>query len=210
MSVRDGMLAILTLGPAYGSQLHAEFTERTPHRSPVNVGQIYTTIDRLSKQGLIAGAGHTDDGLPLHTLTEAGTARAKDWMTAPDPVSRLDWTEMLDQVLITASVDDLAARALIDRYRRLWMTRRDAEPDSTTGTDTHSNIDIDTNTDTAARRLVRSATTEQAAAAVNWLEDVLHDTPTAVPYTTGRPRRGRPAIASQAEVGTKDIDSHFA
>jgi hypothetical protein len=41
MSVRDGLLSVLTLGPAYGLQMHAELASRAPHRKPVNVGQIY-------------------------------------------------------------------------------------------------------------------------------------------------------------------------
>ncbi|MES2170284.1 MAG: PadR family transcriptional regulator, partial [Actinomycetota bacterium] len=65
MSVRDGLLAILTLGPAYGLQLHSELTTRAPHRKPVNVGQIYGTLDRLVKQHLIEPAGFTEDALPL-------------------------------------------------------------------------------------------------------------------------------------------------
>jgi hypothetical protein len=57
VSVRDGILAILSMGPAYGLQLHSELTSRAPHRKPVNVGQIYGTLDRLAKQGLIEPAG---------------------------------------------------------------------------------------------------------------------------------------------------------
>ena len=54
MSVRDGLLAILSLGPAYGLQLHSELASRSPHRGPVNVGQIYATLDRLVARGLVA------------------------------------------------------------------------------------------------------------------------------------------------------------
>ena len=74
MSVRDGLVAILTLGPAYGLQLHAELARRAPHRGPVNVGQIYSTLDRLSTQRLIASAGVTDAGVALGM-------RAAEWPT---------------------------------------------------------------------------------------------------------------------------------
>ena len=74
MSVRSGVLAILTLGPAYGLQLHSELASRTPHRKPVNVGQIYGTLDRLVTQAMIEPAGLTDDALPLYRLTAAGEA----------------------------------------------------------------------------------------------------------------------------------------
>ena len=65
MSVRDGLLAILTLGPAYGSQLHAEFMGRAPHRKMVNVGQIYVSTSNRTAYG---AAGSVTGG-PTNDLT---------------------------------------------------------------------------------------------------------------------------------------------
>ena len=116
-SQRDGLLAILTIGPAYGHQLLGELAARAPHRGPVNVGQIYSTLDRLGGQRLVESAGLTTDGLPLHTLTPAGVTAARSWMTEPtlDPLP--EWTELLDQLLITSSVDPVAASALTGSLR---------------------------------------------------------------------------------------------
>lgn len=178
MSVKDGMLAILTLGFAYGSQLHAELTARTPHRSPVNVGQIYMTIDRLTRQKLIESGGTTEDGLPLHTLTPSGRQRAREWMTIAD--AALDWTEMLDQVIVSATVDEAAARHLVDSYRALWLSRREEHSGSTV----------------PEKRIADVAKARLAGAALDWLEDVediLHHDIVARPLTEGRPRRGRPS-----------------
>lgn len=186
MSVKDAMLAILTLGPAYGSQLHAELTARTPHRSPVNVGQIYTTIDRLAKQRLIESAGATDDGLPLHALTPAGRERAREWMTVAD--GALDWTEMLDQVIVGATVDEDSSRRLVDSYRALWRSRREE----------HSGIAV------PEARIAQMALDRLAGAALDWLEeveDILHQEVVARPLTEGRPRRGRP-LSPAAETAT--------
>lgn len=186
MSVRDAMLAILTLGPAYGSQLHAELTSRTPHRSPVNVGQIYTTIDRLGAQKLLTSGGVTDDGLPLHRLTPSGRGRAEAWMSGPDDSPTLDWTEMLDQVLVTASVDDTAAGGLIAAYRELWSGRADEQPRAVIGEDVPAGL-------TALARH------HQAVAAVEWLDAVgaaVADPGMARPFSEGRPRRGRPSTAA--------------
>ncbi len=120
MSVRDGLLAILTLGPAYGLQLHSELATRAPHRKPVNVGQIYGTLDRLATQALIEDAGMTDDALPLYRLTEAGAEEAALWMSSPTIPALPEWTEMLDQVLITCTVDPVVAKDLAEKYRRWW------------------------------------------------------------------------------------------
>ncbi len=120
MSVRGGLLAILTLGEGYGLQLHAELASRAPHRKPVNVGQIYGTLDRLATQRFVEQAGTTDDALPLYRLTEAGRAEAERWMSEPATEFLPEWTEMLDQVLVTSSIDPPAAKRLAERYRRWW------------------------------------------------------------------------------------------
>ena len=76
MSVRNGLLAVLTLGPAYGAQLHAELGDRLGHRRTVNIGQVYATLERLGVQGLVRAAGVTDDGLPLYRITDDGRGRS--------------------------------------------------------------------------------------------------------------------------------------
>ena len=82
MAVRDALLALLTAGPAYGFQLHGGLAARTGGRRNINVGQTYATLERLSKQRLVEPAGSTDDGLPLHRLTPAGSAAARNARTA--------------------------------------------------------------------------------------------------------------------------------
>ncbi len=52
MSVRLSLLAILDQGPCYGYQLRTEFDRRTGSTWPVNVGQIYNTLDRLERDKL--------------------------------------------------------------------------------------------------------------------------------------------------------------
>ncbi|ALU94863.1 hypothetical protein WQO_16930 [Streptomyces globisporus C-1027] len=47
MSIRHGLLALLERGPRYGSQLRTEFESRTGSTWPLNVGQVYTTLQCL-------------------------------------------------------------------------------------------------------------------------------------------------------------------
>ncbi|HJY00730.1 MAG TPA: PadR family transcriptional regulator, partial [Streptosporangiaceae bacterium] len=53
MSVRHAMLALLSEGPKYGLQLREEFEGRTGEVWPLNVGQVYTTLQRLERDGLV-------------------------------------------------------------------------------------------------------------------------------------------------------------
>ena len=57
MSIRQAMLAILEQGPMYGYQLRTEFEQRTGSTWPLNVGQVYTTLSRLERDGLVDDTG---------------------------------------------------------------------------------------------------------------------------------------------------------
>ena len=59
MSVKQGLMALLAEGPMYGAQLRAEFEQRTGGTWPLNVGQVYTTLARLERDGLV-GTGDPD------------------------------------------------------------------------------------------------------------------------------------------------------
>ena len=53
MSVKQALLALLEQGPMYGYQLRTEFEQRTGSTWPLNVGQVYTTLARLERDGLV-------------------------------------------------------------------------------------------------------------------------------------------------------------
>ena len=104
MSVRDCLLAIMSLGPQYGLQLHAELTTRAPHRAATNVGQIYSTLDRLVRDAKVEAGGLTADGLPLYQLTESGSQEIRAWLE-PEGVNReTAWADLLDLVFMVRSL----------------------------------------------------------------------------------------------------------
>src|SRR5688572_1583616 len=71
MSVRQSLLAILDQAPCYGYQLRTEFDRRTGSTWPLNVGQIYSTLDRLERDGLVM-KGETDEhGHVYYAITDA-------------------------------------------------------------------------------------------------------------------------------------------
>ena len=68
MSVRHALLALLSEGPKYGLQLREEFEARTGEVWPLNVGQVYTTLQRLERDGLVESDDDGDDGAPLFAI----------------------------------------------------------------------------------------------------------------------------------------------
>src|ERR1044072_4944692 len=84
MSVRHALLALLSEGPKYGLQLRQEFEAKTGEVWALNVGQVYTTLQRLERDGL----GESDDAEaegPQKTfhLTDDGAEELQDWLRTP-------------------------------------------------------------------------------------------------------------------------------
>ena len=72
VSVRNALLALLEQGPRYGYQLRAEFEHRTGGTWPLNVGQVYTTLSRLERDGLVSGQGADGEGHVMYAVTDTG------------------------------------------------------------------------------------------------------------------------------------------
>ncbi len=84
MSVRLGLMALLAEGDSYGARLRADFEERTGGTWPLNVGQVYTTLERLVRDGLVEQTGDADtEGRIGYRLTPAGHTELGTWWTTP-------------------------------------------------------------------------------------------------------------------------------
>src|SRR6478735_4732619 len=83
MSIRHGLMALLQQHPMYGYQLRAEFESRTGSTWPLNVGQVYTTLARLERDGFVAADGEDAEGHVYYRLTEQGRSEAAAWWSTP-------------------------------------------------------------------------------------------------------------------------------
>lgn len=83
MSVRQSLLAILDQGACYGYQLRSEFDRRTGSTWPLNVGQIYNTLDRLERDGLVEKAEMDGEGQIYYRITDAGSWEVAKWLGSP-------------------------------------------------------------------------------------------------------------------------------
>ena len=83
MGVREGLLALLDEGPRHGYQLKTEFEIVTGGVWPLNVGQVYTTLDRLERDGLVSVSGQDESaGQKSYALTPAGREELGAWWQA--------------------------------------------------------------------------------------------------------------------------------
>ncbi|MCB0993652.1 MAG: helix-turn-helix transcriptional regulator [Acidimicrobiales bacterium] len=83
MGIREGLLTLLAQGPRYGYQLKVELEAATGAAWTVNVGQIYSTLQRLERDGAVAQEGADDEGRVRYRVTDAGRAEAKRWFDTP-------------------------------------------------------------------------------------------------------------------------------
>ena len=74
MSIRHALLALLSEGPKYGLQLRQEFEARTGEVWPLNVGQVYTTLQRLERDGLVESDGEEEGPQKGFRITAEGQA----------------------------------------------------------------------------------------------------------------------------------------
>jgi DNA-binding PadR family transcriptional regulator len=88
MSVKHGLLALLERGPMHGYQLRVAFEESTGGTWPLNIGQVYTTLSRLERDGLVRPLPGNDAGQRPYEVTDAGRADLAAWFATP--VSRAD------------------------------------------------------------------------------------------------------------------------
>jgi len=163
MSVREGLLALLADGPRNGHQLKLEFEAVTGGVWPLNVGQVYTTLDRLTRDGLVARAEPNGDGEGAgkrYELTAAGREALAAWwqlVPADDPPPR---DELMLKVLFAMTRSKRHALDVVTEQRTALLARLQAHRrEQRAGTN-----------DEDATAMVRDALIVRAEADLRWLD----------------------------------------
>jgi DNA-binding PadR family transcriptional regulator len=117
MSVPHGLLALLDEGPRYGYQLRTNFEERTGGTWPLNVGQVYTTLGRLERDGLVEPAGEDDEGRAVYRITEAGSRSVQDWFATAVAVDARPRDELAIKLAMAVTVPGVDVHAVVDAQR---------------------------------------------------------------------------------------------
>ncbi|WP_326698578.1 PadR family transcriptional regulator [Streptomyces sp. NBC_01754] len=117
MSIRHGLLALLERGPRYGSQLRTEFESRTGSTWPLNVGQVYTTLSRLERDGLVAQDGEDDAGHTLYSITDDGHDELRSWFESPVDRTNPPRDELAIKLAMAVGAPGVDIRAVIQSQR---------------------------------------------------------------------------------------------
>jgi DNA-binding PadR family transcriptional regulator len=167
MAVREGLLALLVDGPSHGYQLKTAFEAATGGAWSLNVGQVYTTLDRLARDGLVSVDESGDQ--KRYALTAEGREELGAWWHAQQVDAPPPRDELLLKVLLALETGREHALEVVTEHRTaltglLQARRRATRP--TVGTD-------------LATSLVTDAVIARAEADLRWLDlcesRILHD-----------------------------------
>jgi len=138
VSVRHALLALLSEGPKYGLRLQQEFEERTGEVWPLNVGQVYITLQRLERDGLVESDDEDGAGPQKRfVITQAGAAELNGWLRTPAGDIPPPRDELVIKILISlrvpgADVRDILQvhrRHMIELMQRYWRIKAEAAED---------------------------------------------------------------------------------
>jgi len=119
MSVRHALLALLSEGPKYGLQLREEFEAGTGEVWPLNVGQVYTTLQRLERDGLVESDDATEAGPQKgYRITRHGALELAGWLRTPPDLSSPPRDELVMKVLVALRVPGVDVHEVIQVHRR--------------------------------------------------------------------------------------------
>jgi DNA-binding PadR family transcriptional regulator len=117
MSIKYALLSLLDHQPHHGYQLKTAVEDWLGQTWPLNIGQVYTTLARLERDGLIA-AGEVDaQGRQTYQITPAGRAALADWFATPVARDGLVRDELLVKLVAAVAAGDGTALEVIRGQR---------------------------------------------------------------------------------------------
>lgn len=119
MTVREALLALLAQQDMYGTQLRNEFERRTGATWPLNVGQVYTTVSRLQRDGLVQEAPQDradTGGTVRYRITDAGRTAVQDWLATPVSTAP-ERDELPIKIAIAVTLPGVDVRTLLQQQR---------------------------------------------------------------------------------------------
>jgi DNA-binding PadR family transcriptional regulator len=129
MAVREGLLALLNEGPSHGYQLKTAFEAATGGAWTLNVGQVYTTLDRLQRDGLVTSE-EPAGGQKRYAITAAGREELGGWWSTSPVDAPPPRDELVLKVLFAIERGPERALAVLTQQRtaltRLLQERRRA------------------------------------------------------------------------------------
>jgi DNA-binding PadR family transcriptional regulator len=123
MSIKYGLLALLERGPSHGYQLRADFDAATGAAWPLNVGQVYTTLDRLERDGLVVQDGDPDpEGRIAYRISDDGHRELRAWFVSPVSAKSAPRDELAIKLALAVTTPGVDVLAVVQTQRTATMS----------------------------------------------------------------------------------------
>jgi len=117
MSIRFGLLTLLQQQPMYGYQLRQEFESSTGSTWPLNIGQVYTTLSRLERDGMVVVTDEGDESQRVFAISDAGRASVRDWFATPVQPTAPPRDELAIKLALAVRTPGVDVRSVIQAQR---------------------------------------------------------------------------------------------
>jgi DNA-binding PadR family transcriptional regulator len=161
MPIRRGLLTLLAREPMHGYQLRSEFDAATGATWPLNIGQVYTTLSRLERDGFVEAVGEADEGRVAYRITDAGVQEVEQWFAAPVPREGRPRDELAIKLALALTVPGVDVQKVVQVQRTATLRSLQELTKLKAGADPVAD---------AAWLLVLEAMIFQAEAEVRWLD----------------------------------------
>jgi DNA-binding PadR family transcriptional regulator len=160
MSIKHGLLALLERGPMHGYQLRSAFEESTGGTWPLNIGQVYTTLGRLERDGLVRSLPE-HDGQREYEITDPGRAELTLWFTTPISHADRPRDELAIKLALAITTPGVDVRAVLQSQRTATVRTMQEYTRLKAASDKRADL---------SWRLVVDAMLFQSEAEVRWLD----------------------------------------
>lgn len=126
MAVKYAILGILKEKPRHGYELKSLFDEKVGEFWSLNYGQIYTTLDRLEKEGLVNHTQEEQETRPdrkVYYISSKGIQQLGQWLQKPVTKTRALRDEIFIKLLFLENEDPQAVLNLIQQQTNLYMQK---------------------------------------------------------------------------------------
>ena len=164
MSIRHSLLALLQDQPKYGYELRVEFEDRTGAAWPLNIGQVYTTLDRLERDGLVTKDGDDGGGHVVYSITDAGVEEVAAWFSGAVERGNPPRNEIAIKLALAVTMPGVDAAAVIQSQREVSVRALQEH------TQARKAVSANQRSADTAFLLVLDSLVFQAEAEVRWLD----------------------------------------
>jgi len=124
MSLKYGVLGLLKAEPLHGYEVKNRFEAMLGGTWDVNIGQIYTTIQRLERDGLVRPVGARGDrGKQTYELSPSGQKALDQWLAEPDSGPQQLHEEIYVKLLLATRIANGDLKGMLARQKRAYLQR---------------------------------------------------------------------------------------